>query len=35
MAEPNLPDRFDLIFITFHSFSEILTEERHPPHTYS
>jgi len=29
MADLSLPDRFDLIFIPFHSFSEILDESRH------
>ncbi len=29
MADLSLPDRFDLIFIPFHSFSEILDESKH------
>jgi SAM-dependent methyltransferase len=29
MADLSLPDRFDLIFIPFHSFSEILDEAKH------
>lgn len=29
MVELNLPDRFDLIFIPFHSFSEITDNQRH------
>jgi SAM-dependent methyltransferase len=29
MADLSLPDRFDMIFIPFHSFSEILDESKH------